>query len=91
MTLLAVLEREFERTVTMLKRVRGADRLLDDNVVLQSAIVLRNPYVDALSLLQIALLRRKRALSEHDAERTRVDDALATTLSGIAQGLRNTG
>jgi phosphoenolpyruvate carboxylase len=91
MTLLAVLEAEFERTVTMLKRVRGADRLLDDNVVLQSAIVLRNPYVDALSLLQIALLRRKRALSEHDAERTRVDDALATTLSGIAQGLRNTG
>ena len=65
--------------------------MLDDNVVLQSAIVLRNPYVDALSLLQIALLRRKRALSEHDAERTRVDDALATTLSGIAQGLRNTG
>ena len=91
MTLLAVLEAEFERTVTMLKRVRGADRLLDDNVVLQSAIVLRNPYVDALSLLQIALLRRKRALSEHDAERTRVDEALATTLSGIAQGLRNTG
>ena len=91
MALLAVLEAEFERTVTMLKRVRGADRLLDDNVVLQSAIVLRNPYVDALSLLQIALLRRKRALSEHDAERTRVDDALATTFSGIAQGLRNTG
>jgi phosphoenolpyruvate carboxylase len=91
MALLAVLEAEFERTVTMLKRVRGADRLLDDNVVLQSAIVLRNPYVDALSLLQIALLRRKRAMSEDDAERTRVDDALATTLSGIAQGLRNTG
>jgi phosphoenolpyruvate carboxylase len=91
MTLLGVLEAEFERTVTMLKCIRGADRLLDDNVVLQSAIVLRNPYVDALSLLQIALLRRKRALSEHDAERTRVDDALATTLSGIAQGLRNTG
>ena len=91
MTLFAVLEAEFERSVTMLKRVREVDRLLDDNAVLQSAIVLRNPYVDALSLLQIALLRRKRALSEHDAERTRVDDALATTLSGIAQGLRNTG
>jgi phosphoenolpyruvate carboxylase len=30
-------------------------------------------------------------MSEDDAERTRVDDALATTLSGIAQGLRNTG
>jgi len=89
--LLAMLEVEFERTVRMLKRVRGAERLLDDNVVLQSAIVLRNPYVDALSLLQIALLRRKRSLREDSTELPKVDDALATTLSGIAQGLRNTG
>ena len=89
--LLATLEAEFERTVRMLKRIRGTERLLEDNVVLQSAIVLRNPYVDALSLLQIALLRRKRALPEGSSEGSHVDDALATTLSGIAQGLRNTG
>jgi phosphoenolpyruvate carboxylase len=91
LSLLTALEEEFERTVRMLLRIRAAERLLDDNVVLQSAIVLRNPYVDALSLLQIALLRRKRSMSEGDAERPRVDEALATTLSGIAQGLRNTG
>jgi phosphoenolpyruvate carboxylase len=39
----------------------------------------------------VALLRRKRATPEGDAARAPVEDALATTLSGIAQGLRNTG
>jgi phosphoenolpyruvate carboxylase len=60
--------------------------------VLQSAITLRNPYVDALSLLQIALLKRKRnSPNASEAEQEEVDEALSTTLSGIAQGLRNTG
>lgn len=87
--LLARLEEEFRRTVDTLRRIRGHDQLLDDNPVLQAAITLRNPYVDPLSLLQIALLERKRKGAEEDAER--LDAALATTLSGIAQGLRNTG
>jgi len=59
--------------------------------VLQAAIALRNPYVDPLSLLQIALLRRKDTMPEDDAARATVEAALATTVSGIAQGLRNTG
>jgi phosphoenolpyruvate carboxylase len=66
--------------------------LLDDIPVLQSAIALRNPYVDPLSLLQISLLRRKRTGSaKSEAQREAIDNALSTTLSGIAQGLRNTG
>ena len=89
--LLARLEAEFARTVDALLRIREHDALLRDNPVLRSAIALRNPYVDALSLLQIALLERKRATSSSDGERAAVDAALATTLSGIAQGLRNTG
>jgi phosphoenolpyruvate carboxylase len=88
--LLGRLEEEFERTAGVLRRVRGHEHLLDDNPVLQAAIALRNPYVDPLSLLQISLLRRKRAEGE-DADTPEMDAALATTLSGIAQGLRNTG
>jgi len=52
--------------------------------LLNAPQVLHNPYVDVLSLLQVSFLRRKRAGEE-------VDDALGTTLDGIAQGLRNTG
>jgi phosphoenolpyruvate carboxylase len=92
LALLGRLEEEFSRTVDALLRIRDTEHLLKDNPVLQSAIGLRNPYVDPLSLLQIALLRRKRALpSSDEAAREEIDAVLATTLSGIAQGLRNTG
>jgi phosphoenolpyruvate carboxylase len=92
LTLLGVLEEEFARTVDALLRIRQSEHLLRDNPVLQSAIGLRNPYVDPLSLLQIALMKRKRALPSDDrAAREQIDGVLATTLSGIAQGLRNTG
>ena len=90
--LLARLEAEFDQTVRAILLIRERDQLLDDATVLQAAIALRNPYVDALSLLQIALLRRKRrGEAMQDDDRARLDTALATTLSGIAQGLRNTG
>jgi phosphoenolpyruvate carboxylase len=88
LALLATLDAEFERTVNAVLRIRDSESLLRDNAVLQSAIALRNPYVDPLSLLQIALLRRKR---ETTGDHVGVDAALATTVSGIAQGLRNTG
>ena len=91
--LLARLEEEFERTVRELLRIRGTATLLADAPVIQSAIALRNPYVDALSLMQLSLLRRKRdgAGSATEGERTAVESTLATTIGGIAQGLRNTG
>ena len=92
MALLARLEEEFERTVRALLQIRESDFLLRDNLVLRSAIALRNPYVDPLSLIQIALMKKKEQLGDSDkAERERVDAVLATTVSGIAQGLRNTG
>ena len=89
--LLSRLEREFENTVDAVLRIRDSETLLRDNPVLQSAIALRNPYVDPLSLLQIVLLRRKRELSNDAPAREAAEAVLATTLSGIAQGLRNTG
>ncbi|HEY0777193.1 MAG TPA: phosphoenolpyruvate carboxylase [Gemmatirosa sp.] len=82
---------EFARTVEWILRIRESDTLLGDAPVLRAAIALRNPYVDPLSLLQVALMRRQRALGEGASERAPVDEALAVTLSGVAQGLRNTG
>jgi phosphoenolpyruvate carboxylase len=89
--LLSRLEREYHDTVDALLRIRDTDALLSDNAVLRTAIGLRNPYVDPLSLIQIAMLRRKRLGSVSDEDAERVDAVLATTLSGIAQGMRNTG
>ena len=89
LALLDTLEQEFERTVQAILHIRESQILLPHNAVLRSAIALRNPYVDPLSLLQVALLRRKR---ERGGEAAVEENAvLATTLSGVAQGLRNTG
>ncbi len=83
---------EFEKTVNALMSIRGAGHLLDDSVVVQAAIALRNPYVDALSLLQISQLLKKRHSANTDGDESeRIESVLATTVSGIAQGLRNTG
>jgi phosphoenolpyruvate carboxylase len=90
--LLSTLVEEFDRTVATILEVRKAPQLLSDNDVLSAAITLRNPYVDALSVLQIAELARKRKLArEPGAELDEIESILATTVSGIAQGLRNTG
>jgi phosphoenolpyruvate carboxylase len=90
-TLLGSLIDEFELTIEMVLKIRRAHELLSDNEVLKTAIALRNPYVDALSVIQISSLVRKRSLPEKSPERAEIESILATTVSGIAQGLRNTG
>ena len=78
---------EFEKTTQTLLAITGQKELLEKNQVLARSIRLRNPYVDPMSLIQIDLLRRKRAGDESDA----INRALAATINGISAGLRNTG
>jgi phosphoenolpyruvate carboxylase len=82
-----MLKAEFERTRDAILAVTGQRDLLQSNPVLARSIVLRNPYVDPMSLIQVDLLRRKRAGEDTDE----VNRAIAGTISGIAAGLRNTG
>ena len=56
-----MLVEEFERTRRMVLSVTDQGELLKDNPVLARSIRLRNPYVDPMSLVQVELLRRKRA------------------------------
>lgn len=91
LSVLEELTAEFQRTVESLQRIRGRSYLLGDQPYLQTALALREPYLDVLSLLEMSLMRRKRALSEERDELTLVDEALGTTLNGVAQGLRNMG
>jgi phosphoenolpyruvate carboxylase len=81
------LEAEFERTRRMVLAVTEQSDLLERNAVLSNSIRLRNPYVDPMSLLQVELLRRKRAGERSDE----LDRAITATINGISAGLRNTG
>ncbi len=85
------IEAEYHRTVALLLRVTGRDHLLDGAPVLQRSIGLRNPYVDALSELQVRLLARFRGLPDDDPERPRVLRLVQMSVNGVAAGLQNTG
>jgi phosphoenolpyruvate carboxylase len=78
---------EMERTLRAILAVTGQSELLERNQVLSRSIRLRNPYVDPMSLIQVDLLRRKRA-GENTPD---VNRAIAGTINGISAGLRNTG
>jgi phosphoenolpyruvate carboxylase len=67
------------------------ENLLDDRPVLQRSIRLRNPYVDPLSYVQVALLHRLRALPESSQEREGVLNTLLLSISGVSSGMLNTG
>ena len=57
-----MLVEEFDRTRRMLLTVTGPEGAAR-NPVLARSIRLRNPYVDPMSLIQVELLRRKRAVA----------------------------
>ncbi len=83
---------EHARTVEWVLRVTGHTRLLEDKHVLGWAVALRNPYVDALSHLQLRALRALRGgegLSEGEVDALR--RLLLITVNGVAAGLQNTG
>ena len=81
---------EFERTVDALRRILGFGRLLERLPVLRRSIDLRNPYVDALSFLQVELLRRRRE-GQHPEDDDALLRAILRSINGVAAGMRNTG
>ena len=82
---------EHDTCVGVLLAITGNQNLLDDSPVLQRSICLRNPYVDPLSYIQVALLRRLRALSADSPEREDVLNVLLLSISGVSSGMLNTG
>jgi phosphoenolpyruvate carboxylase len=82
---------EYDLTVERVLAVTGHRRLLEDRRVLSWAIELRNPYVDALSHLQLRALRALRDPSTKRGEREKAEHVFQLTVNGVAAGLQNTG
>jgi phosphoenolpyruvate carboxylase len=81
---------ELDLTTEWVLKVLGVSRLLEGRFILGQALELRNPYVDALSHLQLrALSALRRGVEEADRERTL--RLLLLSVNGIAAGLQNTG
>jgi phosphoenolpyruvate carboxylase len=90
---------EYDLTRRLVLEVTGHDRLLADRRVLSRAVALRDPYVDALSYLQLRALTELRALPGPDSSadgsagtsREQLHRLLLLAVSGVAAGLQNTG
>ena len=89
----AAIEAEFERTVRAVLLITQQSELLERSPVLARSIRLRNPYVDALHVAQLTLLRRARSLPADApaADRETLLDAIHHSINGIAAGLQTTG
>jgi phosphoenolpyruvate carboxylase len=83
---------EHDLTVRQVLRVSGQSELLGHDPVLARTLRTRDSYLDPISYLQVALLKRQRdavaAGREIEPQLTR---ALLLTVNGVAAGLRNTG
>jgi len=82
---------EYDLTVERLLEVTGHSRLLENHRVLSWAVELRNPYVDALSHIQLNALEALRRDPAGKGERERLEQVLLVTVNGVAAGLQNTG
>jgi phosphoenolpyruvate carboxylase len=83
-----IMAEEFELTCDLVLEYSDHEALLESDITLQRAIMLRNPYVDPMSLMQIDLLERWRKSGYEDRK---LFEALLASVNGIAQGLQNTG
>lgn len=86
--LAALVLEEMDLTRDWIVRITGGGELLSNRPVLQRAVKMRDPYVDALSLLQLRALRVLRSEETPSPEWQRL---LLLSVSGVAAGLQNTG
>lgn len=91
-TIFGEIERAFHETIAQILQVTEQRALLDNDPVLKHSVRQRNPYVDPLNYIQVALLRRLRYLPEQQSPKAKqLLNAVFLTINGVASGLKNTG
>jgi phosphoenolpyruvate carboxylase len=87
-----IIRTEYIRTRDAVLSISSHANLLDAEPVTQTAVQLRNPYVDPLNYIQVEMLRRLRGLSDAESDQAEsLREVIGLTINGIAAGLRNTG
>ena len=80
------LREKYHQIVKAVLELTGHEELVEHEPFLLQGIIVRNPYVDPLNILQVEILARVRA-----GETGMIEDALMVAINGISAGMRNTG
>jgi phosphoenolpyruvate carboxylase len=86
-----LIDAEWRLSRDMVLDVTGRAELLPDAPLIQPSMEMRAPYLDALSFVQVALLRKLRQGDLSNDERDQLLTAVLLSVNGIAAGLKNTG
>ncbi len=82
---------EHQRAIEVVNQVKEQETILGSSTVMKVSIERRNPYVDPLNFIQVAILRDLRKLDPDTPEYENRLTACLATVNGIASGLKNTG
>jgi phosphoenolpyruvate carboxylase len=77
---------KYQNIVKAVLALTGHQRLVEHEPFVLQGIIVRNPYVDPLNILQVEILSRIRR-----GETGMIEDALIIAINGISAGMRNTG
>jgi len=84
------IKKEYEKSVAVLLEITGQNYLMDNNKSLQRSILLRNPYIDPISFIQLKFIKEYRN-AKSETKKKEILSLLRSTVNGIAAGIRNTG
>ncbi|MEJ2105624.1 MAG: phosphoenolpyruvate carboxylase, partial [Ignavibacteriaceae bacterium] len=82
---------EYDISTNSVLKITGEKNLLDGDKSLQRSLLLRNPYIDPISLIQIKFIKEFRSEDISEERRNELLFLLRSTVNGIAAGVRNTG
>ncbi|MDH5426133.1 MAG: phosphoenolpyruvate carboxylase [Gammaproteobacteria bacterium] len=90
-TIYSLMKSEHDRTVDNILNVCRAEGLLEENPTLALSLSRRDPYLDPLNHIQVALIKRYRDESLPEEVREQWLSPLLRSINAIAAGMRNTG
>ncbi len=89
--LFEIIQQEYELSTECLLKITGEENLLDSNKSLQRSLLLRNPYIDPISFVQVKFIRQFRGKKLSKSRKEKLLALLRSSVNGIAAGVRNTG
>jgi phosphoenolpyruvate carboxylase len=85
------IEEEYQRTCDMVTKVAQVKTLMEETPSIALSLSRRDPYLDPLNYIQIAMMEKYRDPSTSDEESEQWLNPLLRSINAIAAGMRNTG